>query len=153
MAIIRELNINRDWILFFEYCKKDWGPLDWSHIFSFGTHYLYGGKDESYYAITLETKPRDGYQIMKLTSKDAGDGKWHKITVSYQKESKLLEGLMDDILIESKNVNLNTTTGLYFGGQGYCKEFSLYLRNFKFFLDINLKAEEINSLLDLNVNY
>ena len=75
LAINRELNLNRDWILFFEYCKKDWGPLDWSHIFSFGTHYLYGGKDESYYAITLETKPRDGYQIMKLTSKDAGDGK------------------------------------------------------------------------------
>ena len=64
------------------FVKKDWSPVDWNHIFSFGIHYLFSGKDKSYYAITLETNPRDGYQIMKLTSKNAGDGKWHKIAKS-----------------------------------------------------------------------
>ena len=147
LAVKNNINLNRDWILSFEYCEKDWSPLDWSHIFSFGTHYLYNS-DKSYYAITLETNPRDGYQIMKLTSKIAGDGKWHKIIVRYEKESKLLEGFVDNILIEAKNVTLDLTEGFYFGGQGHCKDFSLYLRNFKFFLDLNLKLEEINLIIE-----
>ena len=147
LAVKNNINLNRDWILSFEYCKKDWSPLDWSHIFSFGTHYLYNS-DKSYYAITLETNPRDGYQIMKLTSKIAGDGKWHKIIVRYEKESKLLEGFVDNILIEAKNVTLGSTEGFYFGGQGCTKDFSLYLRNFKFFLDLNLKLEEINLIIE-----
>jgi hypothetical protein len=137
LAVKRNINLNRDWMLQFEFCKKDWSPADWSHIFSFGTHYNYGG-DYSYYAITLETEPRDGYKIMKLTSSNAGDGNWHTITVKYTKQQKLLEGLLDNKVLESKKVSLGSTSGFYFGGQGGCKEFSLYLRNFKFVLDTNI---------------
>ena len=147
LAVKKNIDLNKDWILYFEFCKKDWSPADWSHIFSFGTHINYGGEDNSYYAITLETNPRDGYQIMKLTSKNTGDGKWHKIIVRYEKESKLLEGFVDNILIESKVVSLNTTSGFYFGGKGWCGEFSMYLRNFKFLMDLNLKCEEIISFI------
>jgi hypothetical protein len=148
LAIKKNIDLNRDWILYFEFCKKDWSPADWNHIFSFGTHFNYGGSDNSYYAITLETKPRDGYQIMKLTSKNAGDNKWHRITVRYEKETGLLEGFVDKDLIESKCVSLKATSGLYFGGKGFCSDFSMYLRNFKFFLDLNLKLEDIISLVD-----
>ena len=148
LAVKKNIDLNRDWILYFEFCKKDWSPADWSHIFSFGKHINYGGEDNSYYAITLETKPRDGYQIMKLTSKNTGDGRWHKITVRYEKKTKLLEGFVDNKLIESKAVSLNTTSGFYFGGEGGYGEFSMYLRNLKFFLDLNLKFEEIISLIN-----
>ena len=110
----RDIDLNRDWIIYFEFCKKDWSPDKWSHIFSFGEHINFGGRDNSYYAITLETPPRDGYQIMKLTSKNAGDGKWHKIIVRYEKETKLLEGYVDNNLMESKVVSLNKTIGFYF---------------------------------------
>ena len=66
-----------------------------------------------------------------------------------KKEIKLLTGLVDNILIESKNVSLDTTSGFYFGGSGCYGEFSMYLRNFKFYLDLNLfKFGEIISLLD-----
>ena len=153
LAVKRNINLNRDWILQFEFCKKDWSPRDWNHIFSFGTHINFGGEDNSYYAITLETEPRDGYQIMRLTSKNAGDGKWHKITIRYEKETKLLNGLVDNISIETKKVSLGTTSGFYFGGKGGCGEFSMYLRNFKFFLDLNLiNFEDFISLIDLNNN-
>ena len=148
LAVKKDIDLNRDWILFFEFCKKDWSPVDWSHIFSFGVHINYGGKDDSYYPITLETKPRDGTQIMILTSKNAGDGNWHKITVKYEKDSKLLEGFVDNNLIESKIVSLNTTNGFYFGGQGWCGEFSMYLRNFKFLLDLNLKFTDFISIIN-----
>ena len=153
LAVKRDINLNRDWILQFEFCKKDWSPQDWSHIFSFGRHIIFGGEDNSYYAITLETGPRDGFQIMRLTSKNAGDGKWHKITVRYEKETKLLKGLVDNKIIESKKVSLGTTSGFYFGGHGRYLEFSMYLRNFKFILDLNLfNFEDIISLIDLNNN-
>ena len=148
LAVKTEINLNRDWILFFEFCKKDWTPADWSHIFSFGTHINFGSDDNSYYAITLETKPRDDYQIMVLTQKNAGDGNWHKITVKYEKESRLLEGFVDNNLIESKVVSMNTTSGFYFGGEGCYGEFSMYLRNFKFYLDLNMKFEDILSLIN-----
>ena len=148
LAVKKDIDLNRDWILFFEFCKKDWSPADWSHIFSFGVHINYGGKDDSYYPITLETKPRDGTQIMILTSKNAGDGNWHKITVKYEKDSKLLEGFVDNNLIESKIVSLNTTNGFYFGGQGGYGEFSMYLRNFKFLLDLNLKFTDFISIIN-----
>ena len=148
LAVKKDIDLNRDWILFFEFCKKDWSPADWSHIFSFGVHINYGGKDDFYYPITLETKPIDGTQIMILTSKNAGDGNWHKITVKYEKDSKLLEGFVDNNLIESKIVSLNTTNGFYFGGQGYCGEFSMYLRNFKFLLDLNLKFTDFISIIN-----
>ena len=148
LAIKKSIDLNRDWVLYFEFCKKDWSIVDWNHIFSFGTHFNYGGNDNSYYAITLETKSRDGYQIMKLTSKNVGDNNWHRITVKYEKETRLLEGFVDRGLIESKVVSLNTTSGLYFGGKGHCSEFSLYLRNFKFFLDLNLKFEDIIPLME-----
>ena len=81
---------------------------------------------------------------MILTSKIAGGDKWHKMTVKYEKESKLLEGFVDNYLIESKVVSLNTTAGLYFGGKGQCSEFSMYLRNFKFFFDLNIKMKELD---------
>ena len=55
---------------------------------------------------------------------------------------------MDNILIEAKNVTLDLTEGFYFGGQGFWKSFSMYLRNFKFFLDLNLKLEEINLIIE-----
>ena len=147
LAVKRNIDLNRDWVLMFEFCKKDWSPSDWSHIFSFGTHVNYGG-DNSYYAITMETKARDGYLIMKLTPKNAGDGKWHRIIVRYAKEIKLLEGFVDNMLIESKEVILTSTSGFYFGGKGWKGEFSMYLRNFKFFLDLNLNYEEIVSIID-----
>ena len=147
LAAKLDIDLNRDWTLYFEYCKKDWSPGDWSHIFSFGTHFKFGG-DDSYYAITLETKPRDGYQLMKLTSKLVGDGKWHKIIAIYQKETKLLQGFVDNILIESRVDTLKTTKGFYFGGKGCTKDFSMYLRNFKFFLDLNLTIEELNKLIN-----
>ena len=147
LAAKLDIDLNRDWTLYFEYCKKDWSPGDWSHIFSFGTHFKFGG-DDSYYAITLETKPRDGYQLMKLTSKLVGDGKWHKIIATYQKETKLLQGFVDNILIESRVDTLKTTNGFYFGGKGWTKDFSMYLRNFKFFLDLNLTIEELNKLIN-----
>ena len=60
LGMKKNIDLNRDWILSFEYCKIDWTPVDWNHIFSFGTHINYGGMDDSYYVITLETKPRDG---------------------------------------------------------------------------------------------
>ena len=68
LAMKNKINLDRDWIISFEYFKKDWSPADWSHIFSFGTHNNYGG-DNFYYAITLETKTRDDYQIMIFTQK------------------------------------------------------------------------------------
>ena len=148
LAVKRDIDLNRDWILFFEFCKKDWTPPDWSHIFSFGIHNNYGGKDDPYYSIALEKKSAYKYQIMILTSKNAGDGNWHKITVKYEKESKLLEGFVDNDLIESKVVTLNATTGFYFGGEGRRGEFSMYLRNFKFFLDLNLKFEDFISIIN-----
>ena len=151
LAVKRNIDLNRDWILKFEYCKKDWSPRDWSHIFSFGTHINYGGDDNSYYAITLETKPRDGYQIMRLTSKNIGDGQWHKITIRYEKDTKLLNGFVDNKLIESKIATLTTTSGFYFGGEGRRGDFSMYLRNFKFYLDLDLnlfKFGDIISLID-----
>jgi len=147
LAVKRNIDLNRDWILIFEFCKKDWSSFDWAHIFSFGTHIKYGS-DNSYYAITMETKARDGYLIMKLTQKNAGDGKWHRIIVRYAKEIKLLEGFVDNMLIESKEVLLTNTSGFYFGGKGWMDEFSMYLRNFKFFLDLNLNYEEIVSIID-----
>ena len=147
LAVKRDININRDWILYFEYCKKDWAPKDWSHIFSFGKHTNFGGIDDSYYAITLETGPRDGYLIMKLTKEVAGDGNWHKIFVKYNKENKLLEGFVDNKLIDSKVVSLSDVTGFYFGGQGYCTDFSMYLRNFKFCLDLDLEIQDFLTIL------
>ena len=85
---------------------------------------------------------------MKLTSENAGDGKWHKIIVRYEKENKLLEGYVGNNLIETKVVSLNTTLGFYFGGAGYWGEILMYLRKFKFFLDLNLKTNEILSLIN-----
>ena len=134
LAVKTEIDLNNNWIIQFEYCKFDWSPADWSHIFSFGLHNNYGG-DDSYYAITLDTKPRDGYQIMRLTKSNAGDGNWHTITARYTKNIKLLEGLIDNNVIEKKYVSLGTTSGFYFGGQGCGGEFSMYLRNFKFIID------------------
>ena len=148
LAVKKDIDLNRDWILFFEFCKKDWSPADWSHIFSFGIHVNYGGKDAPYYPILLETKPSYGTQTIILTSKNAGDGNWHKITVKYEKDTKLLEGFVDNNLIESKVVSLNTTTGFYFGGEGCRGEFSMYLRNFKFFLDLNLKFQDFISIIN-----
>ena len=148
LAVKKDIDLNRDWILFFEFCKKDWSPADWSHIFSFGVHVNYGGKDAPYYPILLETKPSYGTQTMILTSKNAGDGNWHKITVKYEKDNKLLEGFVDNDLIESKIVSLTTTTGFYFGGEGRRGEFSMYLRNFKFFLDLNLKFQDFISIIN-----
>ena len=136
LAVKRNINLNRDWIIQFEYCKKDWSPKDWSHIFSFGTHNKYGG-DSSYYAITLDTKSRDGYEIMRLTSSNAGDGNWHTIIARYKKDKQLLEGLIDNTILKSQIMPLDTTSGFYFGGQGFFGEFSMYLRNFKFALDTN----------------
>ena len=148
LAVKMDINLNRDWIIYFEYCKKDWKPADWSHIFSFGTHINFGGTDNSYYAITLETEPRDGYKIMTLTPKNAGDGNWHKVIVKYEKESKLLEGFVDNNLIESKVVSMSTTSGFYYGGEGGCGEFSMYLRNFKFVLDLNMKLNDFISMIN-----
>ena len=102
----------------------------------------------SYYAITLETESRDGYKIMTLTQKNAGDGSWHKVIVKYEKESKLLEGFVDNNLIESKVVSMSTTSGFYFGGEGGCGEFSMYLRNFKFVLDLNMKLNDFISMIN-----
>ena len=65
-----------------------------------------------------------------------------------KKKTKLLEGFVDNKLIESKVVSLNTTFGFYFGGNGNYGEFSMYLRNLKFFLDLNLKFEEIILLIN-----
>ena len=59
---------------------------------------------------------------MKLTQEVAGDGNWHKIFVKYNKENKLLEGFVDNKLIDSKVVSLSDVTGFYFGGQGYCTD-------------------------------
>ena len=148
LAVKKDIDLNRDWILFFEFCKKDWSPPDWSNIFSFGTHINYGGKDDPYYPILLEKKPVNGTQIMILTSENAGDGNWHKIIVKYKKDAKLLEGFVDNNLIESKVVSLNETNGFYFGGEGCRGEFSMYLRDFKFFLDLNLKVQDIISIIN-----
>ena len=128
---------------------KKINPQIWEiHIFSFGTHTNFGGTDDSFYPITLETGPRDGYLIMKLTKEVAGDGNWHKIIVKYNKEDKLLEGFVDNKLIDSKVVSLSDVTGFYFGGQGYCTDFSMYLRNFKFCLDLDLDIQDFLTFLD-----
>ena len=85
---------------------------------------------------------------MKLTKEVAGDGNWHKIFVKYNKENKLLEGFVDNKLIDSKTVSLSDVTGFYFGGQGYCTDFSMYLRNFKFCLDLDLEIQDFLTILD-----
>lgn len=135
------INLNQDWILQFDWKYISGGSHvdDWDHIFSFGTHDHYGG-DSSYYAI-YDRGPRDHTGIMHV-SRDSS--KYHTYKAVYDSKNKKLYGYDGNTLINTQNVTLGTTSGLYFNGSGCGDRMNAYLKNVKFALGSKILSPGYN---------
>lgn len=139
VALRGSINLNQDWILQFDWKYISGGSYDWDHIFSFGTHDYYGG-DSSYYAI-YDQGPRDHTGIMHV-SRDSS--KYHTYKAVYDSKNKKLYGYDGNTLINTQNVTLGTTSGLYFNGSGYGRRMNAYLKNVKFALGSKILPPDYN---------
>lgn len=140
------INLNQDWILQFDWKYISGGSYDWNHIFSFGTHNYYGG-DSSYYAI-YDQGLRDGTSIMHV-SRDSS--KYHTYKAIYDSTNKLLYGYDNNILVNTQNVSLGITSGLYFNGSGNGYRMNAYLKNVIFVFGSNKILPPDHNLIYINI--
>ena len=62
--------------------------------------------------------------------------KYHTYKAVYDSKNKILYGYDGNTLINTQNVTLGTTSGLYFNGSGGSERMNAYLKNVKFALGI-----------------